>query len=785
MLTIEPLPAFKRSAAPALSRFARAIGLACVLLVCGGLVAPLEQSQQAGTRPPTNSRPTPVRTLNSPIVKALLDGVDEIGSPGTPGSLAVWGDDAVPVVTGRVANARAAIVAAGTLGEGRFVAFAHTGYVDPAELDKGDTRRLIGNSIRWAAKAGPAGNPRVGLVGLKDDGFDVGYPIATVRMTSTDWIKRSEEVDVLVFGGGFDLSMDDAVRLGDIVRRGEGVLIAQTGWGWQQSHGGLPMFMHGFSRVLQDAGVCWTSLLTEDDKQDRYIARNAPAELLHAGRAFDALVEQEAGKRTMDKAQIEQAVSTVTEAAKLLPSGDETLRPRLERLLVEMKDKLVPSEKNPITTKEPLRRILLAFDLMSMMQSPSRASHAHPAAAVFPGTVPEGTPRVDREFEIDPRVLGWHSLGLYAVPGEPVDFEFVSGESPTRGENILKLRFGCHRDELWSKEEWMRLPDLAFSFNMNVPSGRHVTPFGGLLYVDVPPNSGIKGPFKVRISGAVEAPLFVLGKTSPAEWREHIRGAPGPWAELATSKVILTVPSSEVRDLDDPEPVLKVWDEVLDAAADLACRPHERERPERYVADVQISVGYMHSGYPIMTHLEAAKAMVSVDDMKRGQWGLFHELGHNHQDSTWTFNGTNEVTCNLFALYILETVCGRPVSSGHVAFKDRGRRIAAHMARPEGPTRSDAWKKDPFLALFMYCQLREEFGWETFMKVFAEYRDLPADQRPKEDADKRDEWLVRFSRAAGKNLGPFFDQWGVQTSHAARDSIKDLPEWMPPGFPPK
>ncbi len=738
---------------------------------------------QPGT-PAARTRPTPVRTLSSPIVKALLDGVDEISSPGSPGSLAVWGDDAVPVVTGRVAKARAPIVAAGTLGEGRFVAFAHTGYVSPAEFDKGDTRRLIGNSIRWAAKAGPAGNPRVGLVEISPDGFDVGYPIATVQLTSQDWAARADQVDVLVFGGGYDPSVQEAARLGEIVRRGEGVLIAQTGWGWQQTHGGLPMFMHGFSRMLQDAGVSWTSLTTEDDKQDRYLARNAPAELLHAGRAFQALVDQEAGKRTMDAGQIEQAVSTVQEAAKLLVASDEILRPKLERLLVEMKDKLVPSEKQPISSKEPLRRILLAFDLMTMMQSPSRASHAHPAALVFPGSVPAETPRVERTVEIDASIPGWHSLGLYAVPGEPVSFEFV-GDFPPKEKGTLKLRFGCHRDELWSKEEWKRLPDIAFSFNMDAATGRNATPFGGLLYIDVPSGLRSAGTIRVKIGGAVEAPLFVLGHTSVTEWREKVRAAPGPWAELATDKVILSVPSELVRTLDDPEPVLRVWNEVLDAAADLACRPRVRERPERYVADVQISVGYMHSGYPIMTHLDAASAMVSVDAMRQGQWGLFHELGHNHQDAMWTFSGTGEVTCNLFSMYILEHVCGAAPSSGHGAFKDRERKIGLHMARPIGPVRMEAWRKDPFLALFMYCQLREAFGWEAFKKVFAEYRDLPQSERPKDESDKRDQWMVRMSRAVGKNLGPFFEEWGVPTSRNARESLKDLPEWMPEGFPPK
>jgi hypothetical protein len=39
--------------------------------------------------------------------------------------------------------------------------------------------------------------------------------------------------------------------------------------------------------------------------------------------------------------------------------------------------------------------------------------------------------------------------------------------------------------------------------------------------------------------------------------------------------------------------------------------------------------------------------------------------------------------------------------------------------------------------------------------------------------------MVRFSKAVGKNLGPFFEHWGIPTSQGARDSIKNLPTWMP------
>ena len=45
--------------------------------------------------------------------------------------------------------------------------------------------------------------------------------------------------------------------------------------------------------------------------------------------------------------------------------------------------------------------------------------------------------------------------------------------------------------------------------------------------------------------------------------------------------------------------------------------------------------------------------------------------------------------------------------------------------------------------------------------------------------------MVRFSQTIGKNLGPFFQAWGVPTSQAARDSIQSLPQWLPENFPPK
>jgi hypothetical protein len=134
------------------------------------------------------------------------------------------------------------------------------------------------------------------------------------------------------------------------------------------------------------------------------------------------------------------------------------------------------------------------------------------------------------------------------------------------------------------------------------------------------------------------------------------------------------------------------------------------------------------------------------------------------------------VTCNLFSLHAIDTVCEpKNGSRGHPAV-DKPPSLKAYL---EKGADFEQWKKDPFLALHMYVQMEQAFGWDTFKKVFAEYRALPKEQRPKNDDEKRDQWMVRFSRACGKNLGPFFQKWGVPTSEAARASIADLPVWMP------
>lgn len=699
---------------------------------------------------------------------AILEGVERIAAPGVPGTLASWSADAEIIVTGREGGAEVAVVATGRLGLGRAVLLAHSGYLGKEALHHAQTGRMFVNAVRWAASAP---RPRVGVVGaaecreyLAGQGFDVAA-------LDGDWHQKLAGADVVILAGDVRDHQMEAVRR--FLHEGGGFITAQTGWGWRQIHGGRPVTQLGVNRLLAPAGVAFSDGYADRTAPDGFAAAGPVSSMAHGRAALLATLSGEA----VGGAEARTAAHAAMSAVRAMPRDETDLRPRIDRLLTEREERLAPSPSSPMTAAgAPIDRFLLAVQADLLETLAPGDVRAHPAAAHFPGSVPADAPRVVRAVSIDTAVTRWHSLGLYVPPGEVVTVELPE-EAVSMG---LRAVVGCHTDELWHLAEWQRVPRITSTTALTGTRQELASPFGGLLYIDVPARPS-PPTITVTVRGAVESPLFVLGKTSPEEWRSRIRLAPAPWAELATASVVVSVPSEKIRGMDDPTEVMEFWNRVMDAAADLAEIPRQRQSPERFVPDVQISAGYMHSGYPIMTHLDAADWLGSLEELRQGNWGLYHELGHNHQHSDWTFDGTVEVTCNLFTLYIHDEVCDRPRTDSKRWLEKHSSDAARYVARGAS---FETWKREPFTALAMYMQLQQAFGWETFRRVFAEYHGLGAAERPRGDGQKRDQWLVRFSRACGRDLGPFFESWGVPTSEEARRLVADLPGWMPEGWPP-
>jgi hypothetical protein len=708
----------------------------------------------------------------------LIEGVEQIAAPGLPGAVCVFGAGAFPVVVGKDGGQQEAVVAAGTAGASHCVAFGHTGYLDAPAMKIADTGRLMRNVIRWCARGKEPKVAGVGVDGLIDWLREQG--LAAQALTGQDWPTRLGDSNVLIFRPAQASTQAERTAIRDFMEHGGGLIGATTGWGWLQLNPTKQRPAdHPGHRLMEQAGLLWADGGLDKTSPEGFDAKAAPSPLINVTAALDALEAQAKGERTLTKEELAQASFSVTRAARALAPDDTLLMPRLRALQEAHATEAVPTAAKPLAAENALARLALTLQLQDISELPPDQVKAHPAAAAFPGEVPAEAPRVTRSVGVDTAVPGWHSTGLYAAPGEVITVT-VPADAAGKGVGV---RIGCHSDRLWNLPSWKRVPDICRQVPLAKETTTIANAFGGLVYVTVP-GDGKLGTVTAQIAGAVEAPRFVLGRTDPVTWREAIRSLPGPWAELECSKVILTVPSSDIRALDDPVRLMEFWTHVLDADAELSGRPIQRDRPERIVADVQISAGFMHSGYPIMTWLVSAPVAVDLKKLRtEGSWGHFHELGHNHQSGDWTFNGATEVTVNLFSLYCIDRCCDFGVyGHGNVSPEKRADKTKAYL---DAGAKFDDWKKDPFLALCMYMQLQEAFGWEAFKRVFAEYRALPDAERPKTDDEKRDQWLVRFSRTVGRNLGPFFQTWGVPTSEQARKSIEDLPVWMPEGLPTK
>ena len=273
-----------------------------------------------------------------------------------------------------------------------------------------------------------------------------------------------------------------------------------------------------------------------------------------------------------------------------------------------------------------------------------------------------------------------------------------------------------------------------------------------------------EGSLELQLENVVEAPFYDL--TIPylcKTWSER-RCAPGLWAELAGEFIIFTLPSSSVRNLVNPTEVLRLWDKVVCAHHHLKGTDPLKQKRERVVCDEQPSVGYMHAGYPIVTELDIADSSSDEFHMnpayvrEKGSWGLYHELGHNMQDSAWTFQGTGEVTCNIFTLHAMEVVSGQ---QPWIHSWLQGKIESAHRYLRNGANFKE-WQDNPGVALFVYAQLINSFGWESFKAVFRLYNN--GSLSPNTNQEKIDLWFSKFSEVVKYNLYPMAKFWGIPVS---------------------
>lgn len=647
---------------------------------------------------------------------------------------------------------RLPLAAASRFGQGRAMVLGHEAF-----WGNPSNSNFFRQALQWLGQ----GKTRVGLLGVGNNNL-TGYTLGPAQ------VRDLQQVDILVMNqGALDAALSDVPRVQEFVRQGGGLLVMGPAWGWAQLNPSKRLAEdHSGQRILSPMGLGFSEATLEGFQLQE------PGLMNHAGSALSTLRD----RRQYSPQETNQRAATLESALTALPTST-AFRRDLGRMLA------ADSSQSAWTTGQPVRRsntlarlAAIQFDHDWRAQRP-RQVKKHSASDQFPGPVPAEAPRDPVTVSIDHTAWRWISTGRYAAPGE---FVAVSIPDSWKDQGV-RLRIGGHSDTLWHLDSWQRFPSISIEQPFSGTQLELANPFGGMIYL-VPARRGLPAG-SVQIRNSVAAPVFFLGQTRPEEW-PRIRRNPAPWGEIVGRQGAVSVPARVLRTLDSPQDVAAYWDQVVRECEKFFAEP-VGQRDERYQVDRQISAGYMHAGYPIMTWEDVSERFVDVAALRGPQgdplWGFYHEIGHNFQADSWTWDAWGETTNNLFSMFAAEHFNGDRTGA-HPAMQ-QAEVLKRWQAVAAEPGKRAWYAADPWYGLSLLDPIRREFGWTVFTRLFAEFRALPPSERPRSEAEKRTQFAVRLSRIVQRNLVPYLRDWGVNLPESAVSSVTSLQPWYPSGWP--
>ncbi|XP_038548926.1 TRPM8 channel-associated factor homolog [Micropterus salmoides] len=682
----------------------------------------------------------------------LLQGVSEfeLNTGAVPSEVLVHGPLAFPI--GTTNNGRA-FLAGAYYGQGRVIVVTHEEFMGQETFAP-----FWNNAIHWLDEG------RKGIIGVVHDPALQVLSKSGLQCEKTDF---REDLSVFVCTA---YSYNHVEKIQHFVAEGGGLLIGGHAWYWAETHRGQnPMTEFSGNKILNNMGLSLLETTVEGGLYKAPVPSQAMKDTYH----FRNLLRRFAGHVTDGK-----ELSNEEEACLKKLGGDcaKYLKTKAydcfsyNQIVSTLTDILMKSDMPQVCdscpAKTPKDHLLLSVAAEVYKVSPD-------PDALLPYIIKHNPflPVVyNHRIKINVNTAGgeeWISTGLYLSPGMKT-YMIIPAEMVNKE---WKIQIGCQTDHL-NAAELKRAPCVHERFPVTSEVMQVWNLWGGLIYLVAPPKTQVHG-VEVIVQMAVPAPYYRSGVTTAADW-SLLRTAPAPWAELEFNNIILTVPSDVVRDLERPDELAVFWDDIMKSVADLAAIPHNFPRKERFVTDVQISAGWMHSGYPVMAHKPTAAELVSIDLAKsKGLWGPIHELGHNQQRSCWEFPPhTTECTCNLWSVYVHEEVLRINREQAHPAMTSANRNSRAEEYVKGGKKLSN-WQM--WVALETYMQLQEKFGWDAYKKVFAAYHKMS--NFPNDNNGKMNLYAETFSQTVGMNLAGFFKAWGWPIETATEEKLCNLPPW--------
>lgn len=723
--------------------------------------------------------------LNPEAVRnALLAGVSALHDPSQPSYTIAYGPTAISVA--KYADSENTMISAASWGSGKVVALPDHQWLRMTDYaGRSDTGTFYLNTVKWLAGTSSLDVKIVVLDAEKVNWLSgQGY----TNVVQTNWTNlASDLVDADVFIPGFmgpNVAQENLDTIADFTRNGGGLFLADYGSGYPRWWD-KPVDQAPGNLLLREAGIGFTQYYWGS-------ADNFPVDRTDEHVTAEGLLDMLKNPSDYTEAEALHAQDMVFHMRYVLPPDDSYLLDIVNKL-DEAVLQVYATPETPVYNW--VEKMLLRQEARAMLDTPPREVVAHRTAELLYGEIPDDAPRLTgAEVTIDGNKSGWVATGLYAVPGELVTLH-LPANLVGRG---YEIRINGHRDDISPREGWHRIPyGVSRSFAINSGTVEVANAFGGQIYIDfgggAEGGSPGLGDVSLVIDGAIAAPLFVLGETTDQEWIASLRDNPAPYAELVSDHVAMSVPAAWIRDLENPTALMQYWDNVVAFQDWVGGLENLRTGPERINYDVQIRFALLHSGYPTEAPISYGDTIVHLEELvENGDWGWFHEMGHEMQNSStlgwgldnpYTFPDDVEVTVNIFANAALEYSTTSPSGFGWS--------WSAHpwevMQRALTETSSNLNPnfEDKAVDAFYFQLADGPWGWQGYRNVLSTYVNDSLNNvgnLPTNSQEEKDQWLIRWSEATGYDMTAFMvEYWGLEVSAGALQTVDamNLPSWLP------